>query len=62
MHESKLVRMQDGAVEAIVSEKLRGQALLVSANVINHPRLSHVHASMGALLPFQPTGLSKEWT
>lgn len=48
------VRLQDGAIEAIVEEHLRGRYLFVSANVINHPLLSHVHAKLGALLPFVP--------
>lgn len=43
-------------MEALVTEQLNGQQLLVSANVVNHPRLSFVHASMGALLPVQPSG------
>jgi len=48
--------VQDGAMEALVTEQLNGQQLLVSANVVNHPRLSFVHASMDALLPIQPSG------
>jgi hypothetical protein len=46
--------VQDGAIEAIVQEKLYGRYLFVSANVVNHPLLSHLHAKLGALLPFQP--------
>ena len=37
-----------------MEEKLRGRYLFVSANVVNHPLLSYVHAQLGALLPFQP--------
>ena len=44
---------QDGAIEALVAEKLRGRFLFVSANVVNHPLLSHVHARLGAVLPLQ---------
>ena len=43
-----------------MEEKLRGRYLFVSANVVNHPLLSHVHAHLGALLPFHqpPRGLN----
>ena len=53
---NRVTCVQDGAMEALVTEQLNGQQLLVSANVVNHPRLSFVHASMGALLPVQPSG------
>ncbi len=46
--------LQDGAIETVVEEKLRGRYLFVSANVVNHPLLSYVHAHLGALLPFHP--------
>ena len=49
-----IICLQDGAIEAVVEEKLRGRYLFVSANVVNHPLLSYVHAHLGALLPFQP--------
>ncbi|KAK9917316.1 hypothetical protein WJX75_003075 [Coccomyxa subellipsoidea] len=49
-----VIFIQDGAIEALVEEKLRGRYLFVSANVVNHPLLSYVHAQLGALLPFQP--------
>jgi hypothetical protein len=48
------MRAQDGAVEAIVTERLCGRYMFVSANVVAHSMLSHVHAHLGALLPFQP--------
>ncbi len=52
--------VQDGAIEALVEEKLRGRYLFVSANIVNHPLLSYVHAQLGALLPYHqpPKGLS----
>lgn len=46
---------QDGAVEALVEAKLQSRFLFLSANVVNHPLLSSVHARLGALLPFTPT-------
>ncbi|CAL8463666.1 g3200 [Coccomyxa elongata] len=49
-----IVFIQDGAIEMVVEEKLRGRYLFVSANVVNHPLLSYVHAHLGPLLPFQP--------
>lgn len=36
-----------------MAEKLRGRFLFLSANVVNHPLLSHLHARLGAVLPFQ---------
>ena len=38
----------------MVEEHLRGRFLFVSANVVNHPWLSHVHHRMGATLAFHP--------
>ena len=49
-----LLHAQDGAIEALVAEKLRGRWLFASANVANHPLLSRLHARLGALLPFKP--------
>ena len=37
-----------------MTEKLRGRYMFVSANVVVHGMLSHVHAHLGVLLPFQP--------
>ena len=36
-----------------MAEKQRGRFLFVSANVVNHPLLSHLHARLGAVLPFK---------
>ena len=44
---------QDGAIEALVAEKLKERFLFLSANIVNHPLLSHLHARLGAVLPFQ---------
>ena len=49
---------QDGAVEAMLEEYLKRRFLFVSANVINHPWLSHIHHRMGATLPFHPPNMS----
>ena len=45
---------QDGAIKALVAEKLRGKWLFVSVNVVNHPLLLRLRSRLGALLPFQP--------
>ncbi len=45
-------RLQDGAIEALVEAKLQSRFLFLSANVVNQPLLSFVHARLGALLPF----------
>ena len=37
-----VVWVGDGAIEAMLEEKLRGRFLIVSANVINHSTLSSV--------------------
>ena len=37
-----------------MQEKLLGQYIFVSGNIVNHPLLSHLHAKLGALLPFEP--------
>lgn len=49
-----IVYIKDGAVEAMLEEYLERRFLFVSANVINHPWLSHIHHRMGATLPFHP--------
>lgn len=47
-----MVYISDGALEEMVAEKLRNRFWLVSANVVNHPLLSPVHAHRGALHAF----------
>lgn len=44
-----VVFIRNGAIEAMLQEFLKGRWFLVSANVINHPLLSFVHARLGAL-------------
>ena len=63
LHAEKLYLAQDGAVEAMLEEYLKRRFLFVSANVINHPWLSHIHHRMGATLPFHPPTLSllEDW-
>ena len=39
--------IHDGAIEALVRAKLSSTNLFVSANLVNHPRLSHVHQKRG---------------
>ena len=40
--------MQDTAIASMLAAKLAGEFHLVSANVVNHARLSWVHAQLGA--------------
>eukprot|EP00884_Botryococcus_braunii_P006949 jgi/Botrbrau1/16255/Bobra.0066s0040.1 len=56
-----IVFIQDGAIEALVEAKLRSRFLFLSANVVNHPLLSPVHARLGALLPFAPSVGESHW-
>ena len=54
---------QEGAIERLIEEYLRGRFLFISANVVNHPALSYLHNRMGATLPFQPPveGDNADW-
>lgn len=47
-----MVFISDGALEELVVEKLQNRFWLASANVINHPLLSAVHAHKGAMHAF----------
>eukprot|EP00891_Asterochloris_glomerata_P006961 jgi/Astpho2/6961/Aster-x1410 len=54
-----IVFIQEGAIQALLNEKLTNDRFLfTSANVINHPILSSVHAHLGALTNFEPHSLS----
>ena len=44
-----VVYIHDGAIEALVDTKLKFRNALVSANVINHPRLFHIHYRNGLI-------------
>jgi hypothetical protein len=44
-----VVYIGEGAIKAMVEEALRNRFLFLSANVINHALLSHVHSRLGAL-------------
>jgi hypothetical protein len=41
--------ISDGAIKAMLAEKLRSNWLLVSANIINHSLLTHMHGRMAAV-------------
>ncbi|KAI9218468.1 hypothetical protein BC828DRAFT_350410 [Blastocladiella britannica] len=56
-----VVFIEDGAFEAMLEEKLRNRFLFVSANVVNHPVLSTVHAQMAALVPYAPANGRDPW-
>jgi hypothetical protein len=47
-----IVFISDGTFENMLQEYLTNNLLFLSANVINHPLLSHVHARLMAILPF----------
>jgi hypothetical protein len=49
-----VVYIGEGAIEAMVEEALRNRFLFLSANVINHALLSHVHSRLGALQVQRP--------
>ncbi len=60
LHENDLVfKIDDDIVfisndtfESMVEEYLKNNAVILSANVINHPILTHVHSKLGVILPF----------
>lgn len=53
---------QDGTIEMLVKAKIDGVEYdAVSANVVNHPVLSDVHAHLQAILPFSPTANASLW-
>ncbi|MCJ1425791.1 hypothetical protein MMC29_003691 [Sticta canariensis] len=58
-----VVFIKDGAIEEMLDEHFKRRFLFVSANVVNHPWLSHIHHRMGATLPFHPPSLSllEDW-
>jgi hypothetical protein len=47
-----IVFISDGTLERMLEEYFNKDLLFLSANVINHPLLSHVHARMLAILPY----------
>lgn len=51
-----IMYIRRGTIEAMLHEKLQERYWMVSANVINHPVLSHVHASLGALQTYKQQG------
>lgn len=52
MQDDDIVYIADGALEDLVREKSKSEFQILSANVVNHALLSHVHARRGAISPF----------
>lgn len=51
-----IVYINEGAIEAMLHEKLRNRFWIISANVINHSVLTFVHAAMGAMQSYHQEG------
>ncbi|DBA90473.1 TPA: hypothetical protein ACH3X1_003737 [Trebouxia sp. C0004] len=51
-----IVYIKEGAIEALLHEKLRNRFWIISANVINHSVLTFVHAAMGAMQTYHQEG------
>jgi hypothetical protein len=47
-----IVFIRNGTFERMIEEYINKNLLFLSANVVNHPLLSHVHARMMAIMPF----------
>ena len=47
-----VVFIANGTFEKLFEEYLNGNHFILSANVVNHPQLSYVHARLRAILPF----------
>ena len=47
-----IVFIANGTFERMLEEYIKNKLLFLSANVVNHPLLSHVHARMRAIMPF----------
>ena len=47
-----IVFISNGTFERMLEEYINNNLLFLSANVVNHPLLSHVHARMRAILPY----------
>ena len=47
-----IVFISDGTFERMLEEYSKNNHLFLSANIVNHPLLSHVHARMMAILPY----------
>jgi hypothetical protein len=48
-----IVFIGNGTFEKMLEEYIKNNVLILSANVINHSMLSHVHARLKAILPFK---------
>ena len=47
-----VVFISNGTFEKMLEEYLTKSHFILSANVVNHPQLSYVHARLRAILPF----------
>ena len=56
-----IVFIHDGTFERMLEEYFNDNLLFLSANVVNHPLLSHVHARMMANMPFDQIS-EFQWT
>ena len=50
--DGQIVFISNGTFENMLEEYISNKGVVLSANVINHPLLSHVHARIRAILPF----------
>ena len=57
-----IVFIAPNTFEDMVKEYLINNLIVLSANVINHPLLSHVHARMMAPIPFYEKKDNRTWT
>ena len=57
-----VVFISPNTFENMLNEYLTNNLIVLSANVINHPFLSHVHARMMAIIPFYEISNNNTWT